>query len=516
MLYFPSLCAAGMDSAITLWQFLLQLLLDQSHKHLICWTSTDGEFKLLKSEEVAKLWGLRKNKTNMNYDKLSRALRYYYDKNIIKKVIGQKFVYKFVSFPEILKMDPQVVEMGLASGRLPLPEEEEEEGEEALELEVAEEHEEVGVEDGGVMVEAQRRALAALQAQVCRSGGGGGGDYLRSGLYSSFSVATLQSQPELLRALREEHSHHHHQHRHHDHEARSVIRFGTNGYKERAPDTTPPRVMNSYTAGASGPFMISPPTSPRGPLRAPVHSWSPVEEEEDLEEEQEEEEEPDQGAQPLNLSSGHRQRALLPPEKSSGASSRTSSTSSSCSSSSTTNGSCCYRGDGLLPRSKKPKALEISPSSLLLAGSDLGSIALNSPALPSGSLTPAFFTAQTPSGLLLAHSPLLPGIHFWSSLSPVAPLSPARLQGHSSLFQRATRGRKSCKYFLLEPRGAVPQPHQRTHAHLPAKPGRKPRLPAPVSQTSQVLIHALSIIPLSLSRPPRLVDNVPVGRVEFV
>lgn len=32
----------------------------------------------------------------MNYDKLSRALRYYYDKNIIKKVTGQKFVYRFV------------------------------------------------------------------------------------------------------------------------------------------------------------------------------------------------------------------------------------------------------------------------------------------------------------------------------------------------------------------------------------------------------------------------------------
>lgn len=36
----------------------------------------------------------------MNYDKLSRALRYYYDKNIIKKVLGQKFVYKFVSCPD--------------------------------------------------------------------------------------------------------------------------------------------------------------------------------------------------------------------------------------------------------------------------------------------------------------------------------------------------------------------------------------------------------------------------------
>lgn len=76
----PAPLSPGMESAITLWQFLLQLLLDQKHEHLICWTSNDGEFKLLKAEEVAKLWGLRKNKTNMNYDKLSRALRYYYDK----------------------------------------------------------------------------------------------------------------------------------------------------------------------------------------------------------------------------------------------------------------------------------------------------------------------------------------------------------------------------------------------------------------------------------------------------
>lgn len=87
---------ADMESAITLWQFLLQLLLDQSHKHLICWTSNDGEFKLLKSEEVAKLWGLRKNKTNMNYDKLSRALRYYYDK-VTHSRRGIKIVFKLSS-----------------------------------------------------------------------------------------------------------------------------------------------------------------------------------------------------------------------------------------------------------------------------------------------------------------------------------------------------------------------------------------------------------------------------------
>ncbi|XP_053329441.1 ETS domain-containing protein Elk-1 isoform X2 [Spea bombifrons] len=89
-----------MDPSGTLWQFLLQLLEEQSHRHLISWTSNDGEFKLLDAEEVARLWGLRKNKTNMNYDKLSRALRYYYDKNIIKKVSGQKFVYKFVCYPD--------------------------------------------------------------------------------------------------------------------------------------------------------------------------------------------------------------------------------------------------------------------------------------------------------------------------------------------------------------------------------------------------------------------------------
>ena len=95
---------SGFDVNITLWQFLLELLMDSNSKHLISWTSTDGEFKLHRSEEVARLWGLRKNKTNMNYDKLSRALRYYYDKNIIQKVNGQKFVYRCVQFPDNFNM----------------------------------------------------------------------------------------------------------------------------------------------------------------------------------------------------------------------------------------------------------------------------------------------------------------------------------------------------------------------------------------------------------------------------
>ena len=87
------------DVNITLWQFLLELLNDDSKKELISWTNSTGQFKLHHSEEVARLWGLRKNKTNMNYDKLSRALRYYYDKNIIRKVNGLKFMYQFVQYP---------------------------------------------------------------------------------------------------------------------------------------------------------------------------------------------------------------------------------------------------------------------------------------------------------------------------------------------------------------------------------------------------------------------------------
>ena len=92
--------------------------MDQDSRHLISWTSADGEFKLHRSEEVARLWGLRKNKTNMNYDKLSRALRYYYDKNIIQKVNGQKFVYRFVQFPENFNLtDIQISDSPPTSGQ---------------------------------------------------------------------------------------------------------------------------------------------------------------------------------------------------------------------------------------------------------------------------------------------------------------------------------------------------------------------------------------------------------------
>ena len=74
-------------NTIHLWEFLLELLEDERYIPLISWTKKeDGEFKIKRQEEVAKRWGRLKQRAGMNYDKLSRALRYYYQKGIIKKV----------------------------------------------------------------------------------------------------------------------------------------------------------------------------------------------------------------------------------------------------------------------------------------------------------------------------------------------------------------------------------------------------------------------------------------------
>ena len=87
---------SGNNGQVQLWQFLLELLTDREHREVIHWLGEDGEFKLNNPEIVAQLWGARKNKPNMNYEKLSRALRYYYDGDMICKVHGKRFVYKFV------------------------------------------------------------------------------------------------------------------------------------------------------------------------------------------------------------------------------------------------------------------------------------------------------------------------------------------------------------------------------------------------------------------------------------
>ena len=87
-------------SHIHLWQFLRELL-ETSHLYgnSIRWLDrTNGVFKIEDSVRVARLWGARKNRPAMNYDKLSRSIRQYYKKGIMKKTErSQRLVYQFCS-----------------------------------------------------------------------------------------------------------------------------------------------------------------------------------------------------------------------------------------------------------------------------------------------------------------------------------------------------------------------------------------------------------------------------------
>ncbi|XP_065667169.1 Friend leukemia integration 1 transcription factor [Hydra vulgaris] len=80
---------------VKLWIFLLELLSNPLNSKIIQWTGENGEFQLNDPEEVARRWGQRKNKPSMNYEKLGRALRYYYEKNILSKIHGKRYAYKF-------------------------------------------------------------------------------------------------------------------------------------------------------------------------------------------------------------------------------------------------------------------------------------------------------------------------------------------------------------------------------------------------------------------------------------
>ncbi|XP_050767329.1 ETS domain-containing protein Elk-4 [Gymnogyps californianus] len=376
-----------MDSAITLWQFLLQLLQEPQNKNIICWTSNDGEFKLLQAEEVARLWGIRKNKPSMNYDKLSRALRYYYVKNIIKKVNGKKFVYKFVSYPEILNMDPLVV------GRI--------EGDPEM--------------TGFAEVSSAPKDVENCgkeKSQSCAKSSSRN-DYIHSGLYSSFTLNSLNSSSvKLFRSIKIENpAEKLTEKKPAQDPTPSVIKFVTMPSKK--PSSVPlltvpeapaplPNLTTSFTP--TPPISSVSPTLqvPSTPPSPPLSSNPDLDIDTDIE---------SVASQQLEQAQSLQHQSPEPKEQDSSVLEK--------------------EFANHLSRSKKPKGLELAPT-LVITGSDPSPLGILSPSLPTASLTPALFS-QTP--ILLTPSPLLSSIHFWSTLSPVAPLSPARLQGANTLFQ---------------------------------------------------------------------------------
>ncbi|XP_075409922.1 transcription factor ETV7 [Tenrec ecaudatus] len=83
-----------------LWDYVYQLLSDARYEPYIKWEDKDAKvFRVVDPNGLARLWGNHKNRENMTYEKMSRALRHYYKLNIIKKEPGQKLLFRFLKTP---------------------------------------------------------------------------------------------------------------------------------------------------------------------------------------------------------------------------------------------------------------------------------------------------------------------------------------------------------------------------------------------------------------------------------
>ncbi|XP_074500337.1 transcription factor ETV7 [Sebastes fasciatus] len=84
-----------------LWDYVYQLLCDDRYQEYIRWEDKDTlVFRVVDPNGLARLWGNHKNRDNMTYEKMSRALRHYYKLNIIKKERGQKLLFRFLKLPQ--------------------------------------------------------------------------------------------------------------------------------------------------------------------------------------------------------------------------------------------------------------------------------------------------------------------------------------------------------------------------------------------------------------------------------
>ncbi|XP_030651977.1 transcription factor ETV7 isoform X6 [Nomascus leucogenys] len=107
---FPAMPQAPIDGRIAdcrlLWDYVYQLLLDTRYESYIKWEDKDAKiFRVVDPNGLARLWGNHKNRVNMTYEKMSRALRHYYKLNIIKKEPGQKLLFRFLKTPGKMVQD---------------------------------------------------------------------------------------------------------------------------------------------------------------------------------------------------------------------------------------------------------------------------------------------------------------------------------------------------------------------------------------------------------------------------
>lgn len=84
-----------------LWDYVYHLLSDSRYEAFIRWEDPNTmTFRVVDPNGLARLWGNHKNRVNMTYEKMSRALRHYYKLNIIKKETGQRLLFRFLKTPD--------------------------------------------------------------------------------------------------------------------------------------------------------------------------------------------------------------------------------------------------------------------------------------------------------------------------------------------------------------------------------------------------------------------------------
>merc|ERR1711872_26290 len=84
-------------STLKISQWIVKLLRDpETNPSVIMWEDEpEGKFRVINSNAFAHLWAKEKKNPVMNYEKLSRAMRYYYRNKEIEMVKGERLTYKF-------------------------------------------------------------------------------------------------------------------------------------------------------------------------------------------------------------------------------------------------------------------------------------------------------------------------------------------------------------------------------------------------------------------------------------
>ncbi|XP_065911469.1 transcription factor ETV6-like [Dysidea avara] len=95
----------GIPKTAQLYEFILKVLNNPINQHILSWKDkSKGIFYINDTKAFARLWGLHRNSESMSYEKLSRAMRYYYRRNILEQIKGRR-LYKFTA-----KMNKQIMD----------------------------------------------------------------------------------------------------------------------------------------------------------------------------------------------------------------------------------------------------------------------------------------------------------------------------------------------------------------------------------------------------------------------